>query len=103
MKQNVMCISVRRDITSVGIYGIEIINKTEVSKINVNWYEEIKQQRMNEVSKRVVEISKLNAIDGCVIECIGSGIALVDYLKSEDGFTTEIYKVLNRADRNSVV
>lgn len=93
MKQNVMCISVRRDITSVGVYETSITKANKLEKINVMWYEELKGLRMNEVVKNVVGISKVHEVSGCLIECIGSGIAVRDYLKAEEGFTANIYKM----------
>jgi len=93
MKQNVMCISVRRDITSVGIYETVITKANKLEKINVLWYEELKGLRMNEVVESVVGISKAYEVSGCLIECIGSGIAIRDYLKAEERFAATIYKI----------
>jgi hypothetical protein len=93
MKQNVMCISVRRDITSVGIYETAITKANKLEKINVIWYEELKGKRISEVADKVIHISKMCDVSGCIVECIGSGVAIKDYLKVNDEFSPTIYKM----------
>jgi hypothetical protein len=83
---------VRRDITSVGVYETSTTKANKLIGINVIWYEELNRLRMNEVVENIVSIAKVHKVTGCVIECIGNGIAILDYLKVKEDFNTTIYR-----------